>query len=135
TQLQPYPFVEYSAHVSAGNAGHARNLALAHLLPDDDTTTTDFVAESLRKIKQCARDPAFDRQERSRRDNLIRVAQARGKHIEKMLVDFRILLGDRFERRATDETELAITKCGNRCRPRAAIDHRHVTDDRAGPQY
>jgi hypothetical protein len=134
-QLQTHPLIENSAYIFARNARHGRDVALAQLLPNDDTTTADLVAESFGKVKQCSRDPAFDRQERSRRNNLIGIAQARGKHIEKMLVEFRIFLGDRLERRATDEAELAIAKRGNRCRPRAAIDHRHITDDRTGPQY
>src|SRR5262245_29711744 len=52
-----------------------------------------------------------------------------------MTVEVRPGLPERLERSAADEAQLRIPQGRNRSRARAAVNHRELADDRAGPEY
>src|ERR1041385_1417923 len=78
--LGAHPIVHNAADILARDAGHGGKVALAHFLADDDAALTDVLAESVREIDECTRDAALERQETSRRHDLVGVAQPRGQN-------------------------------------------------------
>ena len=54
-----HPLLQDAADVLARDAGHRREIALRHLLPDEDATAADVLTECVRETEQRARDAAL----------------------------------------------------------------------------
>src|ERR1700722_5463001 len=102
-QLAPFPVVEDAADVFACDAGHGGEVGLADLLPDHDPPGANVLAEFVRQFEQCQGDASAQRQETSRGDHGIGLAQTRGQQGHQRFVDLGVHLGESFARGAAEK--------------------------------
>src|SRR6266478_5697048 len=116
----PPPIAHHPAYVFARHAGHRRAVALADMLADLEDRT---------------RQACLYRQKAGGGHCLVGLSQARGHHVDEVLVNFRMPYGPFFEFRAADEPQLAISDREHRRRPRLSVEDGKLADDCAGAEH
>src|SRR6266436_2984142 len=134
----PPPIAHPPAYVFARHAGHRREVALANLVAEHDASRAVVLADMLADLEDRTRHARLYRQKAGGAHCLVGLSQARGHHVDEVLVDFRMPYGPFFEFRAADETQLAISDREHQ--PTAALcrgwqARRRLRRGRAWPGY